>query len=187
MQEVWKPSRQNTQVLSWKAKGAMTKSPGFTVRTSAPISSTTAISSWPIGVPCDEAGMEWYGCRSDPQTHARTMRTIASVGCWMSGSGTFSTRTSPAPNMKVASMRPPGWLATHSSLDVLPGTGTAEAGTDRATLVKARSGCGLPLAELGDAEEEKGKGEGGEHQAALLREPGCVRLCARGPGPARRA
>ena len=44
----------------------------------------------------------WYGCRSLPQTQVRTTRTTASVGCCSAGSGTFSTRTSPAPYISVA-------------------------------------------------------------------------------------
>ena len=58
-QEVWKPSRQKTQVLSWNANGAITKSPAWRVVTSAPTSSTTAISSWPIGRPSAEWPIEW--------------------------------------------------------------------------------------------------------------------------------
>jgi hypothetical protein len=37
-----------------------------------------------------------------PQMQARTTRTIASVGATIDGSGTFSTRTSPAPYIMVA-------------------------------------------------------------------------------------
>ena len=55
---VWKPSRQNTQVLSWKAKVAITKSPFFTRVTAAPVSSTTPTSSCPIGVPSAVCGSE---------------------------------------------------------------------------------------------------------------------------------
>ncbi|MNW54396.1 hypothetical protein D3C74_319950 [compost metagenome] len=58
-QEVWNPSRQNTQVLSENANGAMTKSPFLTFVTALPVSSTTPMSSWPIGLPWAEPGMEW--------------------------------------------------------------------------------------------------------------------------------
>jgi hypothetical protein len=47
--------------------------------------------------PCSVAGIDPYGHRSLPQTQERTTRTTASVGFWIFGSGTFSTRTSPAP------------------------------------------------------------------------------------------
>src|SRR5215213_6786472 len=50
--------------------------------------------------------MEWYGWRSLPQTEARTTRTTASVGACTVGSGSFSTRTSPAPYMTVARTNP---------------------------------------------------------------------------------
>ncbi len=43
------------------------------------------------------AGMDWYGHRSLPQMQERSTRTMASVGSRRTGSGTFSTRTSPAP------------------------------------------------------------------------------------------
>jgi hypothetical protein len=104
---VWNPSRQNTHVLSWNANGEMTKSPFVRVETALPVSSTTPRNSWPIGTPTAEVGRLWNGCRSDPQTQDRTTRTIASVGCWMVGSGTCSTRTSPAPYMNVARNCPP--------------------------------------------------------------------------------
>src|SRR6476659_11087182 len=60
-QEVVRPSRQNSQVLSNQANGAMTKSPRCTPDTSEPISSTTPMNSWPIVLPCSDTGMEWYG------------------------------------------------------------------------------------------------------------------------------
>src|SRR5215211_588991 len=46
--DVWTPLRQCAQVPSLSANGEMTKSPGFTVRTSEPTSSTTPTSSCPI-------------------------------------------------------------------------------------------------------------------------------------------
>ena len=95
--EVCSPARQNSQTPQEIANGAITKSPGVTVVTSAPTSSTTPISSCPIELPSAEVGAEWYGCRSLPQTQARVTRTSASVGCWSFGSGAVITRTSPAP------------------------------------------------------------------------------------------
>jgi hypothetical protein len=47
-QEVVMPCRQFRQVPSLIANGAITKSPGFTVRTSAPTSSTMPTNSWPL-------------------------------------------------------------------------------------------------------------------------------------------
>ena len=49
-------------------------------------------------------GIEPYGHRSLPQMHACVTRTTASVGSCSDGSGTFSTRTSPAPYISVARM-----------------------------------------------------------------------------------
>jgi hypothetical protein len=57
--EVVRPSRQNSQVLSNQANGAITRSPAFTVLTADPVSSTTPMNSWPIGEPSAEAGIEW--------------------------------------------------------------------------------------------------------------------------------
>jgi hypothetical protein len=47
--------------------------------------------------PCPEAGIDPYGHRSLPQMPERSTRTTASVGSRSVGSGTSSTRTSPAP------------------------------------------------------------------------------------------
>ena len=66
----------------------MTKSPFFGVDTSLPVSSTTPMNSCPMGLPCLVEGMPWYGCRSEPQMQELTIRTMASVGFWMTGSGT---------------------------------------------------------------------------------------------------
>ena len=46
-------------------------------------SSTIPIGSWP---------RTSYRCRSEPQIPVEVMRTTASVGSWMTGSGTVSTR-----------------------------------------------------------------------------------------------
>src|SRR5258708_812974 len=81
-----------------------TTCPGFTVRTSAPTSSTMPIASWPICRPDGVGSMSLYGQRSLPQTHARVMRMSASVGFLIAASGTFSIRTSPALYMTVAFM-----------------------------------------------------------------------------------
>jgi hypothetical protein len=102
MQAVCSLSWQKMQVPSEKANGMTTKSPCFMVRTSAPISSTVAIASWPITRPVSLCGSVLYGQRSLPQMQARVTRMMASVGSSILGSGTFSIRTSPAPYMTVA-------------------------------------------------------------------------------------
>src|SRR4051812_6859060 len=60
------------------------------------------MASWPMLCPVSLFGMSLYGHRSLPQMHARTTRRMASVGSRIDGSGTSSTRTSPAPYMMVA-------------------------------------------------------------------------------------
>ncbi len=80
----------------------MTTSPAFTVRTSAPMAATIPMNSWPIRWPVSLSGIWLYGQMSPPQMAARVTRTSASVGSTRRASGTFSTRTSPAPYMTVA-------------------------------------------------------------------------------------
>ncbi len=48
-QEVVSPCRQNSQLPQLMVKGAITKSPGFTVDTAEPTSVTRPTNSWPIG------------------------------------------------------------------------------------------------------------------------------------------
>ena len=48
--------------------------------------------------------MTSYRCRSDPHSPVDVIRTIASVGSWIVGSGTFSTRTSRLPFHTTAFM-----------------------------------------------------------------------------------
>src|SRR4051812_8220226 len=57
--------------------------------------------------PVSLLGISLYGHRSLPQMQARTTRRIASVGSTIDGSGTFWTRTSPAPYMIVARISHP--------------------------------------------------------------------------------
>src|ERR1700709_650140 len=60
------PSSQKRQVPSENANGITTRSPGFTVLTSAPISSTTPIASWPIGRPPPAGAPVLFGPRAAP-------------------------------------------------------------------------------------------------------------------------
>src|SRR3954469_21160091 len=99
---VGSPSRQKSQVPSEIANGITTTWPFFTRWTPLPTASTTPIASWPMLWPFSVFGMSLYGQRSLPQMHARTTRIIASVAWTIDGSGTLSTRTSPAPYMMVA-------------------------------------------------------------------------------------
>src|SRR5215211_1111772 len=52
-----------------------------------------------------------YRCRSEPQMPVEVIRTIASVGSWIVGSGTVSTRTSRLPCQVTAFMVPPSGVA----------------------------------------------------------------------------
>src|SRR5438045_6927331 len=62
------------------------------------------MNSWPMRCPSSVRSMVLYGHRSLPQMQARVMVSSASVGSFRRASGTFSTRTSPAPYMTVARM-----------------------------------------------------------------------------------
>jgi len=93
---VCRPSWQNAQVPSGYANGITTTSPRFSVRTSAPTSSTTPMASCPIGCGSLSRSFNLYGHKSLPQIQARVMRISASVGCLIAASGTLSIRTSPA-------------------------------------------------------------------------------------------
>jgi hypothetical protein len=64
------------------------------------------MNSCPIRRPVSVCSIWLYGQRSLPQTAARVTRTSASVGSIRRASGTFSTRTSPAPYITVARIRP---------------------------------------------------------------------------------
>ena len=57
-QEVCRPSRQKSQVLSAHTNGATTTSPAFSSDTSPPTSSTTPRNSCPIRRPCSEASID---------------------------------------------------------------------------------------------------------------------------------
>src|SRR5215212_8665649 len=85
--------------------GITTRSPLAIWLTSEPISSTIPIGSWPRMSPSSMNGPRTsYRCRSDPQIAVEVMRTMASVGSRMLGSGTVSTRTSWFPCQATAFM-----------------------------------------------------------------------------------
>src|SRR3954452_195650 len=94
------------QVLQEMLNGMTTRSPAFTAVTSEPTSRTIPMGSWPITSPTDMKGaitsIRW---RSDPQMPLEVISTITSVGSWMVGSGTVSTRTSARPCQVTARMR----------------------------------------------------------------------------------
>src|SRR5436190_17057148 len=102
--ETCSPCRQNTHVPSDQTNGVTTRSPALTVWTWAPTSSATPMNSWPIRRPPSAGSMFRYGQRSLPQIAAWVTRTSASVGSTTCGSGTSSTRTSPARYINVARM-----------------------------------------------------------------------------------
>src|SRR3954452_4445091 len=82
-----------------------TRSPGLQLVTSGPTSSTIPIGSWPRVSPSPMNGpITSYRWRSDPQIAVEVIRTIASVGSWICGSGTSSTRTSLFPCQATAFM-----------------------------------------------------------------------------------
>src|SRR2546421_11538053 len=63
--------------------------------------------SCPIRRPVSVGSIDLYGHRSLPQMAERVTRTSASVGSIRRASGTVSTRTSPAPYMRVARIAQP--------------------------------------------------------------------------------
>ena len=68
-----------------------TRSPTASVVTAAPSSVIVPTASWPRIVPGFTAGTSPLRmCRSVPQIVEESMRTITSVGSWMTGSGTVS-------------------------------------------------------------------------------------------------
>jgi hypothetical protein len=86
--------------------GMTTRSPGLMWVTSAPTSSTMPIGSCPRMSPGSMyIPRTSYRCRSDPQMAVEVIRTIASVGSWMTGSGTVSTDTLPVPCHVSARMK----------------------------------------------------------------------------------
>ena len=78
--------------------GTTTRSPTARWCTSAPTSSTMPIGSWPTTSPGVMNGVRGsYRWRSEPHSPVEVIRTMASVGCSIRGSGTSSTRMSRRP------------------------------------------------------------------------------------------
>jgi hypothetical protein len=94
-------------VPSDHTNGETTRSPFFTVRTSLPTSSMTPMNSCPMRRPVSVGSIDLYGHRSLPQMAERVTQTSAPVGSTRRASGTVSTRTSPAPYMRVARVAQP--------------------------------------------------------------------------------
>src|SRR5207253_6769199 len=69
----------------------MTNCPGLTDRTARPTSSTMPQYSCPIGVGPLIGSSPRYGHRSDPHTHVREIRMMASVGSTILGNSRSST------------------------------------------------------------------------------------------------
>src|SRR3954453_6532406 len=85
--------------------GMTTRSPTLQFVTSGPTASTIPIGSWPRMSPSPLNGpITPYRGRAEPQIAVLVMRTSASVGCWIVGSGTLSTRTSRFPCHATALM-----------------------------------------------------------------------------------
>ena len=75
-----------------------TRSPAASVVTAAPTSVTVPTASWPRIVPGFTSGTSPLRmCRSVPQIVDESIRTIASVGSMMTGSGTSSQLRWPGP------------------------------------------------------------------------------------------
>jgi hypothetical protein len=88
--------------------GITTRSPALMWVTAEPTSSTTPMGSWPMMSPLSMNGPSTsYRCRSEPQMPVEVIRTIASVGSWIRGSGTSSTLTERFPCHVSAFIGPP--------------------------------------------------------------------------------
>ena len=101
------PTRQCGQVLSEYMNGAMTKSPGRRLRTSAPTSSTMPTNSWPMrvgSVHLVDAAVGPQVAAADAGGRDAHQRVGGPLRC--AGSGTSSTRMSPGACRIVAFMAP---------------------------------------------------------------------------------
>ena len=90
------PCRQKKQCPQKVSTFTATRSPGFTVVTSAPTSSTTPTISCPTVMPGTARGtLPCFMCRSLVQMLPNVTRTSASVGCCNRGTGLSSSRNCP--------------------------------------------------------------------------------------------
>ena len=90
--------------------GITTRSPTASRDTFEPTSSTTPIGSCPRMSPAFmNAPRVSYRCRSDPQMLVEVIRTMASLGCSIRGSGTSSTDTLRLPCHVTALMVALSW------------------------------------------------------------------------------
>ena len=117
-------------------KGTTTRSPGETVDTPRPTSTTSPMNSWPRMSPAAIDGMKpSYRCRSDPQMAVEVTRTMASRGLRILGSGTCSTRTSCVPYQHSAFMASPAAsCGTSGSVDRMTGRRSWASPRSRATV-----------------------------------------------------
>ncbi len=84
-------------------KGTTTRSPFLSFRTPLPTSITSPMGSWPRTSPFSIVGMyPFKRCKSEPHMPLAVIRTIASPGSLILGSGTVSIRTSPLPCQQSA-------------------------------------------------------------------------------------
>src|SRR5258705_5993719 len=106
---------QSDQSCFWQKKqfpqamvnGTTTRSPTrhFPWSTPEPTSITSPMNSCPVMSPCSIVGMKpLYTCESDPQIHVLVIRTIASRGFNIFGSGTVSTLIFSVPIQQTAFM-----------------------------------------------------------------------------------
>lgn len=87
--------------------GTTTRSPADRSGTPAPTFSTMPMGSWPRMSPGVMNGVSTsYRCRSEPHSPVDVIRMTASVGSWITGSGTVSTRTSRLPCHVTAFIAP---------------------------------------------------------------------------------
>src|SRR6476659_2183939 len=159
--------------------GITTRSPALRLVTSLPTSSTMPMGSWPRMLPSPMNGPRVsYRCRSDPQMLVDVIFTIASVDCWITGSGTVSTLTSRLPCQVTAFIELPPSVSSdglHSTSRGKPRPSVRGAGAARC----GPSGGGV---DAGDGEaldvQQVAAGGGDEGQRPL---PGVRQAHPRGP------
>ena len=92
------PRRQYSHFPQEEMHEISTASPWAKPVTLEPASTMTPVPSWPRMRPgWQVATSPLRICRSVPQMVVRVILTMASVGCWISGMGRFSSRIFPGP------------------------------------------------------------------------------------------
>src|SRR5918998_3248332 len=141
----YNPCWQKTHFPQAMLNGTRTWSPTFSFSTPSPTSSTMPVNSWPNVIPTLVSGTDpLYRCKSEPQMHERVTLTMASSGCWISGTGFLSIRTLCGTLKFIASMCMPPLFSPPLPLS---STYARPPGFLRGALRAARPGLAVPRQE----------------------------------------